>query len=136
MRMAFSPRSMRRVQAQESSRVRKASQSAQVGTITGFYFDGTYAVHGFLRDTKGVITTFDLPGGGTGPFEGTYGGGFTPDGGILGVLIDANFVNHGFLLDKHGAVTIFDAPHGGTGFNQGTLPWDINDEWSDHWMVR
>ena len=73
--MASSPRSMRRVQAQEPARERKASQSAQDGEITGFYFDGTNAVHGFLRDKKGVITTFDLPGAGTGPGQGTYGGG-------------------------------------------------------------
>ena len=58
-----------------------------MGTITGFYFDGSFATHGFLRDRKGVITTFDVPGAGTGAVEGTYGGGFTPNGTILGVLI-------------------------------------------------
>ena len=127
---------MRRVQAQASLQGTQSFAISPGGEITGFYFDGTYAVHGFLRDKKGVITTFDLPGAGTGPFEGTYGGGFTPNGSILGVLIDADFVNHGFLLDKHGAVTIFDAPHAGTGFNQGTLPWGYQYEWSDHGMVR
>ena len=94
--MASSPRSMRRVRAQEPARARKASQSAQVETITGFYFDATYAVHGFLRDKNGVITTFDLPGAGTGPGEGTFGGGFTPNGTILGVLIDANICESRF----------------------------------------
>ena len=58
--------------------------------------------------------------------QGTYGGGFTPNGTIMGVLIDANNVNHGFLLDKNGAVTTFDAPDAGTGSDQGTYPWGIN----------
>ena len=84
------------------------------GEITGFYFDGTNASHGFLRDKNGVITTFDVPGAGTGPGQGTFGGGFTPNGTIMGNYFDADNLSHGFLLDKNGAFTTFDAPDAGT----------------------
>src|SRR6478672_7835744 len=96
------------------------------GAITGYYVDSAGAWHGFLRDANGLITTFDVPNGGTGFHQGTYGGGFAPDGSILGVLIDASTVNHGFLLNKDGTVTTFDAPDAGSGFDQGTLPWGVN----------
>src|SRR6266545_784989 len=98
------------------------------GAITGYYTDSAFVTHGFLRYENGAFTTFDAPGAGTGPGQGTYGGGFTPDGTIMGVLIDADNLNHGFLLDKNGAVTTFDAPDAGNvpGSLQGTLPWGIN----------
>jgi len=32
------------------------------GSITGFYLDANYQWHGFLRDAKGAITSFDPPG--------------------------------------------------------------------------
>ena len=126
--MASSPHSMRRVRAQEPARGRLASRSAPGGEITGFYFDATNANHGFLRDTNGLITTFDVPGGGTGPGQGTYGGGFTPNGTIMGDYFDADNVSHGFLMNKDGAFTTFDAPDAGNvpGSDQGTYPFGIN----------
>ncbi|MBV8812029.1 MAG: hypothetical protein JO033_25455 [Acidobacteriaceae bacterium] len=38
------------------------------GAITGDYSDASNVSHGFLRAAHGDITTFDVPGGGTGTF--------------------------------------------------------------------
>ena len=67
------------------------------GAISGQYFDSSSASHGFLRSKKGVITTFDAPGGGTCPFCGTTPLGINPSGAISGFLQDGSFVFHGFL---------------------------------------
>jgi hypothetical protein len=76
---------------------------------------------------NGAITTFDVPGAGTGPFQGTIGGsGITPAGTATGYYVDASNVYHGFARDKHGGLTTFDAPGAGTGSGQGTFPDDIN----------
>ena len=98
------------------------------GEITGFYDNGINANHGFLRDKKGVITTFDVPGAGTGLGQGTFGGGFTPNGAIMGNYLDPDNLSHGFLMDKNGAFTTFDAPDAGNvpGSLQGTYPFGIN----------
>src|SRR5213080_3196001 len=80
----------------------------------------------FLSRKKGVITTYDVPGAGTGPGQGTFGGGFTPNGTIMGNYIDADDLSHGFVLDKNGVFTTFDAPSAGTGPFQGTIPFGIN----------
>src|SRR5262249_59143821 len=96
--------------------------------MTGFYTDGSNANPGFLRDTKGVITTYDVPGAGTGPGQGTFGGGFTPNGAIMGNYFDADNLSHGFLMDTTGAFTTFDAPDAGNvpGSFQGTYPLGIS----------
>jgi hypothetical protein len=73
-----------------------------------------------------TITTFDVPGAGTDPGQGTFGGGFTPNGTIMGNYIDADNVSHGFLMDRTGIFTTFDAPNAGTGPFQGTFPFGIN----------
>ena len=41
------------------------------GAITGWYVDNANVNHGFVRDKHGVLTEFDVPGAGTGPFQGT-----------------------------------------------------------------
>jgi len=80
-----------------------------------------------VRAPNGAITTFDIPGAGTGPFQGTIGGaGITPGGTVTSNYVDSSNVGHGFVLDKHGGLTTFDAPGAGTGPGQGTFPGDIN----------
>ena len=44
-----------------------------------------------------AITTFDAPGAGTGPFQGTFPLSINPAGVIAGTYIDSGFVAHGFL---------------------------------------
>ena len=75
-----------------------------------------------------TITTFDAPGAGTGAFQGTFGGGLTPNGTIMGNYFDADNLSHGFLRDRNGAFTTFNAPGTGNvpGPFQGTYPFAIN----------
>src|SRR5260370_41456549 len=54
------------------------------GAIAGYTLDASNVYHGFVRAPNGAITTFDVPGAGTGPFQGTYSDGINPAGTILG----------------------------------------------------
>jgi hypothetical protein len=79
---------------------------------------------------KPTIITFDAPGAGTGPGQGTQGNGINPAGAITGFYLDANNVFHGFLRTPNGAITGFDAPGAGStaGSFQGTQAYSINPE--------
>ena len=67
------------------------------GTITGSFKDGFTINHGFVRTSDGNITTFDVPGAGTGFNQGTAPLGITPGGAIMGRYIDADYGSHGFI---------------------------------------
>ena len=41
------------------------------GTIAGDYLDASNVYHGYVRAPDGAITKIDVPGAGTGPFQGT-----------------------------------------------------------------
>jgi hypothetical protein len=73
-----------------------------------------------------TITTFDAPGAGTGPNQGTRSLSIDPSGMIIGFSVDANNVRHGFVRSQDGSFTIFDAPGAGTGAGQGTRAYSIN----------
>jgi len=73
-----------------------------------------------------TIVTFDVPGAGTSPGQGTQPSYFSPERVIIGWYIDANLVYHGFLRAPNGTITTFDAPGAGTGEYQGTYPDGIN----------
>src|SRR5215467_4174222 len=73
-----------------------------------------------------TITTFDAPGAGTGPFQGTYALDIATCGTTIGFSRDANDVRHGFMRSRHGSFTIFDAPGAGTAAGQGTRAYSIN----------
>ena len=53
-----------------------------------------------------TVTTFDAPGAGTGPFQGTYATNL-PSRTIIGFSRDANDVRHGFVPSQGGSFTIF-----------------------------
>jgi len=82
--------------------------------------DSSNATHGFVRAPDGTIITFDAPGAGTGPFQGTEARGINPAGTIEGAYVDPSNVTHGFVRAKDGTITTFDAPGAGTGAGQGT----------------
>ena len=67
------------------------------GAITGYYLDAIFLNHGFLRDPDGRFTTIDVPGAGTGAYQGTIPAGINPSGAITGFWVGANNVWHGFL---------------------------------------
>lgn len=98
------------------------------GVIAGNYLDANNVPHCFLRSVHGEITAVDVPGAGTGFFQGTGGCFINPDGAITGTYTDANNVNHGFLRARDGAITPFDVPGAGTGAFQGTIARGINPE--------
>jgi hypothetical protein len=95
------------------------------GEILGYSVDANGIPHGFLRDTHGTFTSFDVPGTAfyTLVFsEGPPGSSLSPVGEATGGYIDTNGLFHGFVRDNLGAITTFDAP-GGFGF---TIPLAIN----------
>jgi len=53
--------------------------------------------HGFLRYRDGRIETFDAPGAGTGPNQGTFAEFNNPANAIVGYYLDASGTFHGFL---------------------------------------
>jgi len=74
----------------------------------------------------GAIITFDAPGAGTGPGQGTLAGNINASGAITGWYIDTNDVSHGFVRAMDGTFTTFDSPGAGTGPGQGTSPYCNN----------
>src|SRR6478736_889894 len=73
-----------------------------------------------------TIITFDAPGSGTGPGQGTLAFAINPGGTISGRYADAGGAIHAILRTRDGAIIAFDAPGAGTGPRQGTRPFSIN----------
>ena len=97
---------------------------------------GNFVDHGLIRRPDGTLTTFDVPGAGTGSYQGSgcpgCARGLNQLGVIAGTYIDANSVQHGFLRSPDGKFTTFDAPGAGTGSYEGTgcpsdCPTSLND---------
>jgi hypothetical protein len=68
------------------------------GTVTGVFNDGFGINHGFLRASNGTITTFDIPGAGTGNNQGTIPLGINAAGVVVGNYSDSQSLHHGFIL--------------------------------------
>jgi len=79
-----------------------------------------------VRSSDGTITTFDVPGAGTDPFQGTSPQGNNAPGAVTGEYVDTSDVNHGFVRALDGTLTTFDVPGAGTGPFQGTIPLSNN----------
>src|SRR5436190_1619406 len=91
--------------------------TASSGTSDGFLnFSNTP-----LIGPQPTITTFDAPGAGTGPGQGTRASNINPSEAVAGRYIDPSDVSHGFLRAPDGTITTFDAPNAGTGPGQGTI---------------
>jgi hypothetical protein len=108
------------------------------GTVVGGFEDnsGNFVHHDFVRTHDGKLKTFDVPGAGTGSYQGTgcpgCNLGLNQFGAIAGIYSDGNSVNHGFLRSRDGKFTTFDAPGAGTDSYEGTgcfsdCPVSIND---------
>jgi hypothetical protein len=103
------------------------------GAIAGTYSDDSNVYHGFLRAPWGAwggFTVFDVPGAGTGSFQGTIAYAINPTGAIAGTYDDDSNVRHGFLRSPQRGFTTFDAPGAGTGSFQGTSGFNINSAWA------
>jgi len=92
-----------------------------LGVIGGNFVDGNYVSHGFVRTSRGEITTFD-------PQGSTYTSVWSINnfGQIAGVFYDANNVGHGFVRTSRGEITTFDPP-GAVGGDAGTYNAFVND---------
>jgi hypothetical protein len=85
-------------------------------------------------ETRTALTTFDAPGAGTAPNQGTFPSGINLFGAITGFIRDANSARHAFVRARDGTFTIFDDPAAGTcstscgtiGNGQGTRAYAIN----------
>jgi uncharacterized membrane protein len=98
------------------------------GDIAGSYVDagaelgsdGVYppqAVHAFVKDRRGRVTGFDVPGGGSPMPQG-----INDRGRIAGIYLDSDGIQTGFVRDRSGAVTeISLSPIG-------TKARDVNDQ--------
>jgi probable HAF family extracellular repeat protein len=97
------------------------------GEIAGSYVDagaeiaadGTYppeAVHGFVKDRRGHVATFDVPGG-----TNAVPQGINDRGQVAGIYLDRDLVQTGFVRDRTGNVTTIDLSP------IGTKARDIND---------
>lgn len=104
------------------------------GVVAGYYLDGNYVYHGFVRNpSNGRIAGFEAPGAGTGTdtFQGTVAIDINSptvaaDYSVAGYYLDANYLYHGFVRTSSGTTATFEAPGIGTGGFQGTLAYGIN----------
>jgi hypothetical protein len=77
-----------------------ASSTNLAGTTAGSYVNANYVGHGFVRFHPGRITTYDVPGQGTGPGQGVAAiGTINEEGAVIGWYADANGAYHGFIYD-------------------------------------
>jgi hypothetical protein len=106
--------------------VSNADYLNEAGATVGWYIDTSNVYHGFVRAADGTITTFDAPGAGTGPGQGTQPTGINEAGTIEALYADWNGAYHGSVRAANGTFTTFDVPGGGTGPGQGTVPFNIN----------
>ena len=75
------------------------------GDVTGTYADSSGVVHGFVRAASGTITTFSVPGAGTGMLQGTLAITINTAEDVAGTYLDSNSVFHGYLLAAPAATT-------------------------------
>jgi len=90
-----------------------------VGEIAGIILDANNVYHGFVRTHHGKFATFDPPGAGTGPFQGTwvsFAAGLTAQGTTTGWYIDEAYSYHGYVRTADGKITTFDGPGEGVQF--------------------
>jgi hypothetical protein len=86
------------------------------GTISGGYEDnsGNFVAHGILRSAGGKVTTYEVPGAGTGLYQGTGCPGCSRPVNVFGEVasywIDGDDVVHGYLRSPWGDITTYDVP--------------------------
>jgi hypothetical protein len=103
-----------------------ASNINAFGIIAGGFEDssGNFVHHSFVRNANGQLKVFDVPGAGTGAYQGTgcpgCALGLNQFGAIAGIYSDSNSVNHGYFRSPDGKITTFDAPGAGTDTYEGT----------------
>ena len=100
--MASSPRSMRRARVQAQAKVPFLLELVRMEQSRDGDIDEADVSHGFVRDRRGAIVEFDVPGAGTGPGQGPQVFGIAPSGAVTGGYLDSDNVFHGFVRQAHG----------------------------------
>jgi hypothetical protein len=101
----------------------------RAGTISAGYIDRYGVIHGLVtdaRDPEGAITTFDGPGAGTTPGNGSTAESIDDAGTIPGVSLDDNGLNHAWIRYSDGRFVTFGVTGAGTETGQGTLALATN----------
>jgi hypothetical protein len=93
------------------------------GWVAGWDLDATNVSHGFLRIPDGQMVTIDVPGAGTGAYQGTNAQSINDWGVVVGFYYDTNNTAHGYLRSPNGKIDTFDSSEAGTG----TYPFSINN---------
>jgi hypothetical protein len=78
------------------------------GTISGYYVDAQFGLHGFVRDSAGNITSFDAPGAASGVGLGTFPIGINDLGQIVGYYNPSSAPSNyqGFMRDSSGVFSV------------------------------
>lgn len=97
------------------------------GTIVAQCFDNSNVAHGSVRNPDGTIEDFDVPGSGTGEYQGTNAISINSNGWITGFYVDAKGVSHGFVRHPRGKIATFDVQGAGQRSGDlGTFAYCIN----------
>ncbi len=75
-----------------------------------------------LAADKATLISFDIPGSGAKPGQGTAPITITDAGAVVGYYVGGEYVGHRFLRALGGRITTIDAPGAGTAAAQGTVP--------------
>lgn len=83
------------------------------GAIAGIFTDASGAFHTFVRGPEGRFVTVDVPGAGSGAYQGTgcfsdCPVGLNDNGELTGSFQDAAYVQHGFVRGPSGSISTFD----------------------------
>src|SRR5438094_8299502 len=78
--------------------------------IVGFYRDTNRVRNGYVLGPDGKFVTFEAPGAGTRPGQGTLAAAINAAGTVSGMYWDANYVTHGFVRAADGSFATLDPP--------------------------
>ncbi len=96
-------------------------------TVTGYYEDHNFVVHGFVRSSGGAIVSFDPPNS-----SGTYTGAINASDEVIGYFYDASDTAHGYVREPDGTIAAFDFPKGDATYafginNKGEITGEFQD---------
>ncbi len=82
------------------------------GDVAGYFIDPSGIVHGFVRDSAGMITVVDAPVNGN---LGTEIEAINASGDTAGFYFDSQNNQHSFVRSSNGNITTFDPPNSTSG---------------------
>jgi hypothetical protein len=85
-----------------------------------------------VQSAASTISSFEAPGAGTRPGQGTLAVSINSAGAVTGYYLDSSGVYHGFVRAATGTFTSFGAPGAGTHAGQGYHPLRHQLRWGDH----